>query len=107
MSEYQEPSRFAKAADQLGQAWDVATTGKYRTHSTPMSWDNRISHIGHRLTDALCALFEGRTRAEAMHDDMFRDLMTVEQEMKEIEAVNIGRGEVIKHKPPGGPGSAV
>ena len=92
-----EPSRLSKAANQLGQAWDVAITGKYRTHTTPMSWENRLSHIGHRLTDAAHCIFKGQSRVEAMHAGMARDLedMFAEQETDDVLAPRNGQ-----NKPP-------
>lgn len=81
----EERSRFAKAAHQLSQAWDMASTGKYSTWNKPIPITDRISHVRHRLTDALHCVFTGQTRVEAMYSAMADDMLEIEEEINRRE----------------------
>jgi hypothetical protein len=80
-----ERSRLEKVTHQLSQAWDMATTGKYSTWAYPIPMSDRISHIGHRLTDAVYCAFTGQTRVEAMYNAMADDMLQIEEEINRRE----------------------
>lgn len=87
-------NRFVKAADQLSQAWDMATTGKYKTWRNPVDMTSRIRHIGHRLTDAFVCLVTGSTSVEHMQADIAEAMISIADEIDRRKA---------ERKPPEGP----